>query len=89
MLLFAALALASAQPADPSKLGPTVSATKDSVDKTTGRDQNEVICEFQGELGSRLKGHKVCATRAEWAERRREARKEVDQQQTLRVTKGN
>lgn len=89
MVLLTALALITAQPADPASLGPTVQAGQDAVDRTAGKDQNQVICEFQAELGSRLKGRKVCATRAEWAERRREHRKEVDQQQRNMPTKGN
>ncbi|URD60002.1 hypothetical protein M8312_09330 [Sphingomonas sp. KRR8] len=75
--------------ADPALTGPTASATRESVDRVAGKDPNEVICEVQEELGSRLKGHKVCATRAEWAERRRQARTEVDLQQQNRPTKGN
>lgn len=60
----------------------------DSVDKKTGKDPNEVVCEYEEELGSRLKGHKVCATRAEWADRRLETRKEIDAQQRNQPTHG-
>ena len=35
-----------------------------------GKDPNERICETQGVVGSRLATRRVCATRAEWAERR-------------------
>lgn len=34
-------------------------------------DPNERICEKQSVIGSRLSSKKVCATRAEWAERQR------------------
>lgn len=35
------------------------------------KDPNEIVCEKQTVLGSRLAKRKVCATRAEWAEKRR------------------
>ena len=52
------------------------------------RDPNEVICERQEELGSRLGGKKVCKTRAEWAEERRLSRQDIDKVQTQRGTSG-
>ena len=42
---------------------------------------NEKICESIVPLGSRLATKKVCATRAEWEERRRLDREVVDQAQ--------
>lgn len=52
------------------------------------RDPNEVICERQEEIGSRLGGTKVCKTRAEWAEERRLSRQDIDKVQTQRGTSG-
>lgn len=52
------------------------------------RDPNEVVCERQEELGSRLGGTKVCKTRAEWAEERRVSRQDIDKVQTQRGTSG-
>jgi hypothetical protein len=52
------------------------------------RDPNEVVCERQEELGSRLGGTKVCKTRAEWAEERRLSRQDIDKVQTQRGTSG-
>ena len=52
------------------------------------RDPNEVICERQEEIGSRLGGTKVCKTRAEWAEERRLSRQDIDKVQTQRGTAG-
>ena len=44
-------------------------------------DPNEVVCEKITVLGSRLAVKRVCATRAEWAERRREDRDNLDRSQ--------
>ena len=49
-----------------------------------GKDPNEKICETQGVLGSRLATRRVCATRAEWEERRQRERDIVDRTQTQR-----
>ena len=49
-----------------------------------GRDPNEKICETHGVLGSRLATRRVCATRAEWQERRQRERDIVDRTQTQR-----
>lgn len=52
------------------------------------RNMNEVVCEKSEVIGSRLATKKVCMTRAEWAERRRTDRQEVDRAQTMRGAKG-
>ena len=38
------------------------------------KDMNEVVCEKQEVLGSRLAVRRVCQTRAQWAEQRRTER---------------
>lgn len=45
-------------------------------------DPNKIICEKEDTLGSRLQAHKICMTRAQWAERRRNDRDVVDRSQT-------
>jgi hypothetical protein len=45
------------------------------------KDPNEKICENQTVIGSRLATHRVCATRAEWVEKRRLDREAVDSAQ--------
>ena len=45
------------------------------------KDPNEMVCEKQTVVGSRLATRKVCATRAEWAERRRLDKEAIDQGQ--------
>lgn len=46
---------------------------------TPSFDPNEKVCENLTMVGSRLAKKRVCATRAEWEERRREDRQAVDQ----------
>jgi hypothetical protein len=47
-------------------------------------DPNEVVCEKEEETGSRLSSHRVCKTRAEWAEERRLNRADIEKIQTQR-----
>lgn len=47
-------------------------------------DPNEIICERQQELGSRIASKRVCKTREEWAEERRSNRMAIDKAQTQR-----
>ena len=55
-------------------------AGDDDTKKVT-KDPNEVVCEKQEVLGSRVATKKVCMTRAEWAERKRVERQEIDKAQ--------
>ena len=68
-LILVGAAMAVTQPA----------SAKDSPKKS--KDPNEVVCEKQTMVGSRLATRKVCATRAEWAERRRLDKEAIDQGQ--------
>ena len=47
------------------------------------RDPNEKVCETIKPLGSRLATKRVCATRAEWAEQRKQDREETEKAQRL------
>lgn len=49
-----------------------------------GKDPNEKVCENQQVLGSRLAVRRVCATRAEWEERRQRERDMIDRTQVQR-----
>lgn len=51
------------------------------ADKGKQRDPNEVVCEKQEVLGSRLNTRRVCMTRSEWAEHRRNDRAVVERTQ--------
>lgn len=50
--------------------------------KKKSRDPNETVCEEEDVLGSRLASRRVCMTRAQWAEKRRDDRALVDRSQT-------
>lgn len=52
---------------------------------TTGGDEdpNETICRVVTETGSRLNRSRVCMTRAQWAQHRRETRANVERQQQV------
>lgn len=42
-------------------------------------DPNEKICETVTQIGSRLSRKRICATRAEWAQRRLQDRQDAEQ----------
>jgi hypothetical protein len=46
-------------------------------------DPNKKICESITPVGSRLATKRVCATRAEWADKRRQDREETEKAQRL------
>jgi hypothetical protein len=48
------------------------------------KDPNEIVCERQEVIGSRLASTKICKTRAEWAEERRTSRMDVEKVQVQR-----
>ena len=48
------------------------------------KDPNEVVCEKQKELGSRIATKRVCMTRAQWAQQRLEQRQQLDRAQVSR-----
>jgi hypothetical protein len=48
----------------------------------------EVICEKQEVIGSRLQTKRVCRTRAEWADARREDQQYLERVQSQRGLKG-
>ena len=66
-----ALALAATVPLSAPLAAPT--------EPKTAHDPNERVCESIPVLGSRLAKRRVCATRAEWEEQRRQDRQAVDQ----------
>jgi hypothetical protein len=47
-------------------------------------DPNEIVCRLQQENGSRLNWHRVCVTRAQWAEQLRLDRQNTEKAQTNR-----
>jgi len=47
-------------------------------------DPNEVVCERQEVIGSRLATKKVCMTRSQWADAKAQDRQDVEKAQTMR-----
>lgn len=52
------------------------------VDRRQALDPNETVCENEEVLGSRLAIRRICLTRAQWTEKRRDDRALVDRSQT-------
>ena len=48
-------------------------------------EQNETICRIVTDTGSRLNRSRVCMTRAQWAEHRRETQQNAERTQMRRV----
>lgn len=57
--------------------------TAGDTTKKPARDPNEKVCEDIGVVGSRLAVKRICATRAEWAERRKQDRQDIERVQSL------
>lgn len=51
-------------------------------------DPNEVICEKQEVIGSRLQTKRICRTRAEWADLRLQDQQAIDRVQIQRGSNG-
>ena len=68
----------------------TVTTTpRGTMVKTTAVDpQSKMVCQTMETLGSRLGGHKVCKTRAQWREDARDDRQALDRVQTQRSING-
>jgi hypothetical protein len=78
-LLFGLLFVSGAAAAQPS------SGTSGTSAPAASYDPRQVICRVSGETGSRLERTRVCMTRAEWDQRRRDTRAGVDRAQTGRT----
>ncbi len=66
----------------------TNAAPQPAAPTRTGPNPNEIICEKQEVLGSRLASRKVCHTRAEWADLKLQDRQELEKAQIRRGMKG-
>ncbi len=75
-----ALAMVAAVAVPASAQTPT-SVTVTAEPGKNVRDPNEVVCEKIEVIGSRLIAKRVCATRAQWAERRLQERLDLDRAQ--------
>lgn len=56
-------------------------SASDNASSRPKKDPDEIVCEKQEVLGSRLATKRVCMTRSQWAEQRRGARDMVDKSQ--------
>ena len=70
-----ALSLPAASPAQ-------AMAGEKKAPRVAGDDPNEKVCENITAIGSRLSKKRVCATRAEWADRKLQDRQAVEKAQT-------
>lgn len=77
-------ALAQAQQAQQAQPAPSASQQPPADPRL-----NEVVCQKQEVIGSRLVTRRVCKTRAEWADAKLEDRRAVDKMQTERSMPGN
>ena len=78
-LFFAAAAIALASP---------VSAQNERTTRVgVNNDGSQVVCRQEQEIGTRLRMKRVCRTRAEWTQLRRELRFEVDRAQQQMQTR--
>lgn len=66
----------------------TVSALSPPAASQKPRNPNEVICEKQKVVGSRLGTRRVCMTRAQWADLQLQDRQEVERVQVRRGMSG-
>jgi hypothetical protein len=61
-----------------------LAAAPASADRASkGDDPNEMVCERQEVIGSRLAKRKICMTRQEWTEQRRDDRNTVERHQLM------
>lgn len=80
----AALMASSAAPAIAQAPAPSQAPSP----QPSGADPNEIVCERQEVLGSRLAKKKVCMTRAQWADQKLQDRQDLERAQVQRSTKG-
>lgn len=82
--LFAAALLVAGGISAGVHAAPSDQAAAEKVDQ----DSTKKICRSMGETGSRLKVTKVCMTKAEWDEQRRQQRMAVEHGQTAACVRG-
>lgn len=81
----AVLAFSAATPAVAAQQ--TQTPAQPQAAQTNAPDQ--VICEREEDTGSRITGHKICHTRSQWAQMRRDDRDNTEQTQRNRPMNGN
>ena len=66
---------------------PAVAAVQAQPGQVKIANPTEIVCERIGEIGTRLGANRVCMTRAEWAQRKKDDRETVERAQTQRGCK--
>jgi hypothetical protein len=61
-------------------------STDSSTRRAPNTDPNQIVCVTVHETGSRVRAHRVCRTRAEWAEHQAEQRRTVERTQMFKVS---
>lgn len=74
--------------AGPALSQPATAPATQQQPQQKAKDPNEIVCERQKEIGSRLAMLKVCHTRAEWADLRAQDRQDIDRVQNQRGIQG-
>ena len=81
-LSLSAASVAAAEPAGEAGTAATTATTDAAPPKhKSGRDPNEVVCKTTEVIGTRLGAGRICKTRAEWAQTRRDAHDATDEAQ--------
>jgi hypothetical protein len=65
---------------------PGVSSPMSSQVASTAGDPDQVVCEKIEQIGTRLASKRVCMSRAQWAEQRRQNRAEIEKAQQTRCS---
>ena len=82
VFLGAAALAATASFADPATQNTVPANPAAPAAKTP--DPNEVICERQEEVGSRLSSKRICMTRSQWADQKTQDRQQLEKVQVER-----
>ena len=82
-----ALLLSASTPAIAQAAAETA-ATPQAISKAEADRMNEMVCEKQEVVGSRLSVKRICKTRAQWADQKLQDRMEVERVQVQRGMKG-
>jgi len=78
---FAVIAISAAAPA----VAQTQTPTQAQAQAPKSDDADKVICEREEDTGSRLSAHKICHTRSQWAQIRRDDRSATERTQSERT----
>jgi invasion protein IalB len=87
-LVYAASAVALTAGASMPALAQAQSSPAVASQQPSGPNPNEVVCQKQEIIGSRLATKRICKTRAEWADAQMQDKQELNRVQTQRGNSG-